>query len=177
MEVDMIKKHMAIILVFSSMICNPVYGAYPVEHNTVLTTPSEADTQDTMIRLIEEDVVDEDGNVVIDVTVSESVQLPLTLTLKGSEGIVSFTVLRNDQPIKIKAGTYELLKASDGNSKKLPAGATLTIAENGGPVYLNFDQAEESNEANPILDFFRSNLVLIPILCICGYLFMRYHKA
>ena len=136
-------------------------------------TPSNGGGNEDMISIIEKEAVDENGNVTIIVTVEDAVRLPLSLTLKGADGLISFTVVRNGQPIKIRAGNYKLTRAVDADEKKLPSGAYLTIAEDGGPVYLSF-QPPENGESSPIFDFLRTNLIVIPSLA--GIMYVYFHK-
>ena len=84
----------------------------------------------------EESVSDDSGNVTVTMSVADDVFLPVTMILKGSEGRLSLTVTYDEQLVKMKPGTYRVIKATDGNGEKLDSGAVLTILERGGEVYL-----------------------------------------
>lgn len=128
---------------------------------------------DDSITLIEtESAIDADGNVTMTFNTSESLKLPVIMTMKGAEGTVSMTVSRSGQEIKIKPDTYDITKAVDGNGKKLPSGARLTIPEEGGIVYLDFDKP--GGDDNTAIDFLKTNCWFLVIAALLVYLYRKY---
>lgn len=125
---------------------------------------------DDSITLIEtESVIDADGNVTMTVNTAEDLILPVIMTMKGAEGIVSMTITRSGQGIKIKPDIYNITKAVDGNGKKLPSGAELRIPKEGGTIYLDFNKPDEGD--NTAIDFLKTNgcFLVIAAFLICLY--------
>lgn len=139
------------------------------------TTRNEASTKesDDSITLIEtESALDADGNVTMTVNTAEDLILPVTMTMKGSDGIISMTVSRSGQEIKIKPDTYNITKAVDGNAKKLPSGAELSIPKEGGIIYLDFNKPDDSE--NTVTDFLKTNCWFLMIAACLIYFYKRY---
>ena len=121
------------------------------------------DGEEDRIMLIEEEpVLDDSGNVTAAMSVADDVVLPVTMILKGREGSLSLTVTYDGQEVNIKPGTYRLTRVTDGNGKKLDAGAALTIPEMGGQVYLDFHKPDHGG-GSAVKQFILSNLLFIPI--------------
>ena len=109
------------------------YGA-TVSSGSMINT-AEDGKEDSIMMVEEEPVPDDSGNVTVTMSVADGVILPITMILKGREGRLSLTVTYNVQGVNIKPGTYRLTRVTDGNGKKMDAGAALTIPEMGGQVY------------------------------------------
>lgn len=125
-------------------------------------------------RIEPEPALDADGNVTLTMYTAEDVVLPVTITMRGSEGEIFFTVQESGQILKMKPDTYKLTKAIDGNGKKLPDGATLEITDEGGYVYLDFNKPESTGFN--ILDFIIQNLAFIPVVIILYIAFQWFKK-
>lgn len=139
------------------------------------TARNEASTKesDDSITLIEtESAIDADGNVTMTVNTAEDLILPVTMTMKGSEGIISMTVSRSRQEIKIKPDTYNITKAVDGNGKKLPSGAELSIPKEGGIIYLDFNKPDDSE--NTVTEFLKTNCWFVMIAALLIYFYKKY---
>lgn len=139
------------------------------------TARNEAPTKesDDSITLIEtESATDADGNVTMTVNTAEELILPVTMTMKGSEGIISMTVSRSGQEIKIKPDTYNITKAVDGNGKKLPSGAELSIPKEGGIIYLDFNKPDDSE--NTVTEFLKTNCWFVMIAALLIYFYKKY---
>ena len=132
----------------------------------------EDEVENAIIILETESVMDAEGNVTISVGVAENVTLPLTITMKGSNGLISFSITKNNQPVKIKPDSYRITKAIDGNKKKLSAGAYLTVPEDGGNVYLDFTKPESAND-KMLKSFLNANIFFIPV-ALAMYAFYRW---
>ena len=104
----------------------------------------------------------EDGEEDRIMLIEEEPVLPVTMILKGREGRLSLTVTYDGQGVNIKPGTYRLTRVTDGNGKKLDAGAALTIPEMGGQVYLDFHKPDHGG-GSAVKQFILSNLLFIPI--------------
>lgn len=145
---------------------------------TVAIQDAETETEDEggNITLIEpESALDEDGNVTLTMFTAENVILPVTVTMKGTEGSVEFTVQENGQQLKMKPDTYTLTKVVDGTGEKLDDGATLEITNEGGYVYLDFTAPEETGFQ--LSEFIISNLIFIPFLLLLygGFRWFKKH--
>ena len=109
------------------------YGATGSPGSMINT--AEDGKEDSIMMVEEEPVPDDSGNVTAAMSVADDVVLPVTMILKGREGRLSLTVTYDGQGVNIKPGTYRLTRVTDGNGKKMDAGAALTIPEMGGQVY------------------------------------------
>ena len=146
------------------------------ENEGNLENNSEAeDAEDDNITILETDpVVDENGFVTLEVTAADDVILPVTVTMNGSEGAVSFTLEYNGQQIKMKPDTYKLTKVINGEGKKLDDGAYLTITDEGGQVYLDFNKPESTGFN--MKNFIISNILFVPLMFILWLGFKWYRK-
>lgn len=143
----------------------------PKEEETI--RDEKAAESDDSITLIEtESAIDAEGNVTMTVNTAEALVLPVTITMKGSEGAFSMTVSRSGQEIKIKPDTYDITKAVDGNGKKLPSGAELTIPKEGGIIYLDFNKPDDGE--NTTIDFLRTNCWFLVIAVFLVFLYRKY---
>ena len=136
------------------------YGATGSPSSMINT--AEDGKKDSIMMVEEEPVPDDSGNVTAAMSVADDVVLPVTMILKGREGRLSLTVTYNGQGVNIKPGTYRLTRVTDGNGKKLNAGAALTIPEMGGQVYLDFHKPDHGG-GSAVKQFILSNLLFIPI--------------
>lgn len=127
-----------------------------------MNNTAEDGKEDSIMMVEEESVPDDSGNVTVTMSVADGVILPVTIILKGREGRLSLTVTYNGQEINIKPGTYRMTRGTDGNGKKLDAGAALTIPEMGGQVYLDFRKPGHGG-GSALKQFILSNLLFIPI--------------
>ena len=136
------------------------YGAAAFPDSIIHT--AEGGKEDSIMMVEEESVPDDSGNMTVTMSVADDVILPVTMILKGREGRLSLTVTYNGQGVNIKPGVYWLTRVTDGNGKKLDAGAALTIPEMGGQVYLDFHKPDHGG-GSALKQFILSNLLFIPI--------------
>lgn len=140
------------------------------------TTEDDTAEGDDNITLIETGTaLDENGNVTLSMYTAENVVLPVTVTMRGADGAVEFTVREQGQQLKMKPDTYTLTKVVDGNGQKLADGAYLDITDEGGAVYLDFTAPEENGFQ--LSEFLLSNLLFIPflILLYAGFRWFKKH--
>lgn len=130
-----------------------------------------AEPEDSIALIETKSAIDADGNVAMTVNTADDLILPVTMMMRGAEGTISMTVSRSGQQIKIKPDTYSITKAVDGTGRKLPSGAELTIPEEGGIVYLDFNKPD--SDETTLTDFIKSNSVF---LLIAFLLFLFYRK-
>ena len=128
------------------------------------------------IEKIEEETLDADGNTTIDVSVSDAVTLPLELTLKGGTQTLRFSITYNGQVFRVCPGTYEVAKAVGGDGKKLSSGATLTIPEEGGKVYLDFTKPKTIFDGQ-LRNFLVVNALFLLFAFVAGRVFAWYRKS
>lgn len=137
------------------------------QSETAATEPEDS------ITLIEtESAIDADGNVTMTVETADTLVLPVTMTMKGSDGLFSMTVSRNGQQIKIKPDTYDITKAVDGNGKKLPSGAGLSIPKEGGVIYLDF--TKPGSGENTLIAFLRTNCLFLMVALVLALVYRKY---
>lgn len=143
-----------------------------VDETMLETTEStEGETDSDLISVIEsESGVDADGFVRMNISAAENVTLPVTVTMKDKSGAFSFTVSYQNQPVKIKPGSYHITKVVDGENKELANGANLVIPEENGEVYLDFTKPAEENNSL-FSQFAITNLFFLPIAFL---LFLAY---
>ena len=146
------------------------------ESTAIQETDTETENNGGNITLIEpESALDADGKVTLTMFTAENVVLPVTVTMKGTEGSVEFTVQENGQQLKMKPDTYTLTKVIDGEGEKLDDGATLEITDEGGYVYLDFTAPEETGFQ--LSEFIISNLIFVPFLLLLygGFRWFKKH--
>ena len=97
------------------------------------------------------------------------------MTMKGSEGFISMTVNRNGQQIKVKPDTYDITKAVDGNGKKLPSGAELTIPKEGGIIYLDFTKPDSGE--NAWVSFLKANSLFAIIALLLYFVYQKIFRS
>lgn len=132
---------------------------------------TDGDTDSDLISVIEsESGVDADGFVTMNISAADNVTLPVTVTMKDKSGAFSFTVSYQNQPVKIKPGSYHITKVVDGENKELANGANLVIPEKNGEVYLDFTKPAEENNSL-FSQFAITNLFFLPIAFL---LFLAY---
>lgn len=136
---------------------------------------AESKREDSITLIQPESAIDANGNVTITVNTAENLILPVTMTMKGSEGFFSMTVNRSGQEIKIKPDTYDITKAVDGNGKKLPSGAELTIPKDGGIIYLDFNKPDSGE--NTWLSFLKTNCLFLFIAFILAFIYQKYFRS
>lgn len=136
---------------------------------------TEPKPEDSIILIQPESAIDADGNVTMTVNTTENLVLPVTMTMKGSEGLISMTVNRSGQQIKIKPDTYDITKAVDGNGKKLPSGAVLTIPKEGGIIYLDFNKPDSGE--NTWVSFLKTNCLFLFIAFILAFIYQKYFRS
>ena len=129
--------------------------------------------EDNIVMIETESAIDHEGNVTMTLETADDVTLPVTITMKGSEGKLSFTISRNGQLLKMKPGAYRLTKVTDGNGKRLPSGAKLFIPEESGRIYFDFNKPKSGLEFQWI-DIVKANTVFLLITAVCYYLYHRY---
>lgn len=137
-------------------------------------TDDASDKTDAIEILESDNGPDAEGFVTMTFSVADDVTLPVTIAMSNKGETSNATVTYNDQEFRIKPGTYTISKVIDGNGKALDDGAKLTIPEENGSVYLDFNKPE-SEESNMFLDFLTANLLFIPIAALlCGaFLYLR----
>lgn len=132
---------------------------------------------DDSIMIVETDpAIDKEGNVTMTLETAQDVTLPVTITMKGAEGKLSFTISRNGQLLKMKPGSYRLTKIIDGNGKKLPSGARLLVPEESGHIYFDFNKPKGS-QTIPWTAVATANAMFLLIAAICYCLYRRCLKA
>lgn len=141
----------------------------------IIEVVDESETE-PVIEKIETPVIDDNGNTSIDVSVAENVSLPLTLTMKGAEQTLKFEIKYNGQVFKVAPGTYTVEQAIGGDGSKYETGASLTIPDEGGAVYLDFTKPKT------IFDGQWKNLVIVnlvfAVIAIIAYrVFVWYKKS
>lgn len=132
--------------------------------------------EDNIIMIETEPAIDHEGNVTMTLETADDVTLPVTITMKGSDGKLSFTISRNGQLLKMKPGAYRLTKVTDGNGKRLPSGAKLFIPEESGRIYFDFNKPK-SGLGFQWTDIVKANAVFLLITAACYYLYRRYLKV
>ena len=136
---------------------------------TLAETAADSPREDPI--LVEPDGVDANGYVTQKITVADKFTLPVTVTMKSSEGSYSFTVDYQGKEIKLKPAAYKITKAVDGNGKKLAAGATLVIPETSGETYLDF--TSEKTHDGLLESLLTANIAFIPI-AVLAFVGFRY---
>lgn len=136
---------------------------------------TESKPEDSITLIQPESAIDADGNVTMTVNTAENLVLPVTMTMKGSEGFLSMTVNRSGQQIKIKPDTYDITKAVDGNGKKLPSGAELTIPKEGGIIYLDFNKPDSGE--NIWVSLLKTNCLFIIIAFLLALVYQKYFRS
>ena len=91
-------------------------------------------------------ITQEEQYVSINVSVADSVELPLKVQMKSGIGLVTLDIQENGNTFLVVPTTYTITSAVSGNGKKYEAGATLKIADNGGLVYLDFTKPKNAEE-------------------------------
>lgn len=173
-----ITQRLPLIICAAMVFSNPVYAVGTSPTQTVEATVEEptddAEFEGGDITPIETvPVLDEYGNITVNVQAADNVVLPLEVTMKGSGGPVKFTLARNGQDIKMKPDSYKITKVIDGRGKRLSSGAYLTITEEGGLVYLDFTKPDTGFN---LIKFLTDNLLFIPFVVICFIGFYWYIK-
>lgn len=144
----------------------------PKEEETTRDEKAAEESDDSITLIETESAIDAEGNVTMTVNTAEDLVLPVTMTMKGSESALSMTVSRSGQEIKIKPDTYDITKAVDGNGKKLPSGAELTISKEGGIIYLDFNKPDDGD--NTTIDFLKTNCWFLVIAAFLVFLYRKY---
>lgn len=132
--------------------------------------------EDRIVLIETEPATDEEGNVTMTLETAEDIILPVTITMKGSGEKLSFTISRNGQFLKMKPGSYRLTKVIDGNGKKLPSGASLSIPKESGRIYFDFNKPKD-NLKFQWSDMVKANALFLLITAACYYLYRHYLKA
>ena len=132
--------------------------------------------EDNIVMIETESAIDHEGNVTMILETANDVTLPVTITMKGSEGKLSFTISRNGQLLKMKPGAYRLTKVTDGNGRQLPSGAKLFIPEESGRIYFDFNKPK-SGLGFKWTDIVKANAVFLLITAVCYYLYRQYLKV
>lgn len=123
----------------------------------------ETEEDDDMISVVnQENGPDEEGYVSMTVQVADDVTLPVSITMKQKDEETKMSITYQGQQIRIKPGTYKLTSVVDGNGKKLDDGARLTIPEENGNIYLDFNKPDDG-KTNLFLEFIKTNFFFIPV--------------
>lgn len=144
----------------------------PLAPETKHDERESTDAEDSITLIDTESAIDADGNVTMTVNSADTLVLPVTMMMKSSDGTLSMTVNRNGQQIKIRPDTYIVIKAVDGNGKKLPSGAELTIPKEGGVIFLDFNKPDSGG--NAIAEFIKANSLFLIIAVILALAYRKY---
>lgn len=152
---------------------------------TLETTPETSETEESKTETIAESEeesdniikaddsrLDDEGRVSVKATFPENAVFPYTITLKGMEGDVQFTIQKNGQELLIKPDTYTVKEVVNGKGKKLPKGAELTITDKTETIYLDFTKPKTFTDVS----FTSIGIVNIAFLVVAWIAYMLFRK-
>ena len=135
-------------------------------------TIAESEEESDNIIKADDSRLDDEGRISVKVTFTENAVFPYTITLKGTEGEVQFTIQKNGQELLIKPDTYTVKEVVNGKGKKLSKGAELTVTDRTETVYLDFTKPKTFTDVS----FTSIGIVNIAFLVIAWIAYMLFRK-
>ena len=140
------------------------------ETETEINEETELESDNIIVE--DDNRLDDEGRVSVKATFPDDAVFPYTITLKGKNGDVQFTIQKNEQELLIKPDVYTVKEATNGKGKKLPKGAELQITDTTDAIYLDFTKPQKFTDVS----FTSVTLVNLAFLIVVGIAYVLFKK-